>query len=54
MFAPNIGNHTPVLNIIQYCITIEDNLFLTEPITKEEIKQALFQMHRDKFPEPDV
>lgn len=54
MFAPNICNHTPMLNIIQPYITMEDYLFLMEPITKEEIKQALFQKHHDKSPWPEV
>jgi len=45
-----VTRHTPVLNIIQPCITMEDNLSLTEPITKEELKQALFQMPPDKSP----
>lgn len=48
LFAPNIGNHTPVLNMIQPCITMEDNLTLNKPIIKDELKQALFQMHLDK------
>jgi ribonuclease HI len=34
-------------------ITREDNEYLTRPIGKEEIRQALFHMHADKAPGPD-
>ncbi|MCI38529.1 CNGC5-like protein, partial [Trifolium medium] len=31
----------------------EDNERLVMPITREELKEALFQMHPDKAPGPD-
>lgn len=34
-------------------ITLEDNVELLKPITKEELRLALFQMHPDKSPGPD-
>ncbi|GAU37962.1 hypothetical protein TSUD_269770 [Trifolium subterraneum] len=52
-FKPRDGDHDPVLNLIQPRVTDDDNFFLTAPITKVEIQQALFQMHPDKSPGPD-
>ncbi|GAU35047.1 hypothetical protein TSUD_30130 [Trifolium subterraneum] len=53
LFKPIDGDHDPVLNLIQPRVTVDDNFFLTAPITKVEIQQALFQMHPDKSPGPD-
>ncbi|GAU26046.1 hypothetical protein TSUD_225070 [Trifolium subterraneum] len=53
LFKPRDSDHDPVLNIIQPRVTDDDNFFLTAPITKVEIQQALFQMHPDKSPGPD-
>ncbi|GAU43908.1 hypothetical protein TSUD_88810 [Trifolium subterraneum] len=53
LFKPRDGDHDPVLNLIQPRVTDDDNFFLTAPITKVEIQQALFQMHPDKSPGPD-
>ena len=35
------------------CVSMDDNIMLTLPITKEELRQALFQMQPDKSPGPD-
>ncbi|GAU33843.1 hypothetical protein TSUD_393510 [Trifolium subterraneum] len=53
LFKPRDGDYDPVLNLIQLRVTNNDNVFLTAPITKVEIQQALFQMHPDKSPGPD-
>ncbi|GAU50179.1 hypothetical protein TSUD_408720, partial [Trifolium subterraneum] len=53
LFKPRVGDHDPVLNLIQPRVTDNDNFVLTAPITKVEIQQALFQMHPDKSPGPD-
>ncbi|GAU23341.1 hypothetical protein TSUD_237950 [Trifolium subterraneum] len=53
LFKPRDGDHDPVLNLIHPRVTDNDNFFLTAPITKVEIQQALFQMHPDKSPGPD-
>ncbi|GAU22462.1 hypothetical protein TSUD_123490 [Trifolium subterraneum] len=53
LFKPIDGDHDLVLNLIQPRVTDDDNFFLTAPITKVEIQQALFQMHPDKSLGPD-
>ncbi|GAU47118.1 hypothetical protein TSUD_98950 [Trifolium subterraneum] len=53
LFKQRDGDHDPVLNLIQSRVTDDNNFFLTIPITKVEIHQALFQMHPDKSPGPD-
>ncbi|MCH99408.1 endonuclease/exonuclease/phosphatase family protein, partial [Trifolium medium] len=53
LFKAADGNHDPVLSIIQQKVTAEDNERLTAPILKEEIHNALMQMHPDKSPGPD-
>ncbi|GAU16656.1 hypothetical protein TSUD_326060 [Trifolium subterraneum] len=50
LFKPRVGDHDPVLNLVQPRVTNDDNFFLNAPITKVEIQQALFQMHPDKSP----
>jgi hypothetical protein len=42
------------LSLIAPRITQEDNDRLVLPITKEELREALFQMHPDKAPGPTV
>ncbi|GAU34086.1 hypothetical protein TSUD_255820 [Trifolium subterraneum] len=53
LFQPKGGNQEPVLSLISPRVSAEDNAFLEAPITKEEIRTALFQMHPDKSPGPD-
>ncbi|PNX99600.1 ribonuclease H [Trifolium pratense] len=49
----NDCTHAGVLDLIQPKITQEDNDFLMASFNKEELRQALFQMHPDKSPGPD-
>jgi hypothetical protein len=53
LFRTNIGVHEPVLNLIQRNVSESDNVMLTQPVTKEEIRQALWHMHPNKAPGPD-
>jgi hypothetical protein len=53
LFAANAGVHEPVLDLMSQCVSMDDNIMLTTPITKEELRQALFQMQPDKSPGPD-
>jgi hypothetical protein len=53
LFTPKGGFLEPVLSIISPRVSAEDNARLEAPITKEEVRVALFQMHPDKSPGPD-
>jgi hypothetical protein len=53
LFKSNSTVHEPVLSLIGPKITQDDNEKLLAPISKEELKEALFQMHPDKAPGPD-
>ncbi|MCH97677.1 CNGC5-like protein [Trifolium medium] len=53
LFKSNPAMHDPVLSLITPKITQEDNDKLVMPITREELKESLFQMHPDKAPGPD-
>ena len=53
LFAANVGVHEPVLDLMSQCVSMDGNIMLTSPITKEELRQALFQMQPDKSPGPD-
>jgi hypothetical protein len=53
LFKANSTLHDPILSLIEPQITQEDNDQLLRPISKEELKEALFQMHPDKAPGPD-
>ncbi|MCH82559.1 RNA-directed DNA polymerase (Reverse transcriptase), partial [Trifolium medium] len=53
LFKANATIHEPVLSLVAPKVTEEDNERLVAPITKEEVKNALFQMHPDKAPGPD-
>ncbi|PNY14675.1 ribonuclease H [Trifolium pratense] len=53
LFKSNSTSHDPVLSLIAPKITQEDNESLVRPISKEELKDALFQMNPDKAPGPD-
>jgi hypothetical protein len=53
LFKANAMCHEPVLALIAPKVTQEENDRLVAPITREELKAALFQMHPDKAPGPD-
>lgn len=53
LFSANVGVHEPVLDLMSQCVSMDDNIMLTSPITKEELRQAPFQMQPDKSPCPD-
>jgi hypothetical protein len=53
LFRANATTHEPILSLIAPKVTQEDNDMLVAPITREELKEALFQMHPDKAPGPD-
>ncbi|PNX78269.1 CNGC5-like protein, partial [Trifolium pratense] len=53
LFKSNPSSHDPILSLIAPKITQDDNDQLVRPITREELKEALFQMHPDKAPGPD-
>ncbi|XP_060959373.1 uncharacterized protein LOC133030597 [Cannabis sativa] len=53
LFAFEDGDYRDVLNCLQPTIREEQNDVLIEPVTTEEIKKTLFQMHPDKSPGPD-
>ncbi|KAK2388712.1 hypothetical protein QL285_062362 [Trifolium repens] len=53
LFKSNSTVHDPVLSLIGPKISQEDNEKLLAPISKEELRTALFQMHPDKAPGPD-
>jgi hypothetical protein len=53
LFKAKASVHDPILSLITPKITQEDNDKLTAPVTKEEIHEALTQMHPDKAPGPD-
>jgi hypothetical protein len=53
LFKANSSVHDPILSLVAPKINDEDNEKLVAPITKEEVREALFQMHPDKAPGPD-
>jgi hypothetical protein len=53
LFTPKGGVLDPVLSLILPRVSEADNAILEAPITKEEVRVALFQMHPDKSPGPD-
>jgi hypothetical protein len=53
LFKANSTVQEPILELVTPKITQEENDRLLLPITKEELKEALFQMHPDKAPGPD-
>ncbi|MCH97455.1 CNGC5-like protein [Trifolium medium] len=53
LFKANTTSHDPILSLVAPKVSLEENEKLVAPITKEEVKIALFQMHPDKAPGPD-
>jgi hypothetical protein len=53
LFKPKREIQEPVLSLISLRVSEEDNTRLVAPLTKEEIRIALLQMHPDKSPGPD-
>lgn len=53
MFAAEQTESEAIINCVRQTITNEQNVELLKPITPEEVKHAVFQMHPDKAPEPD-
>jgi hypothetical protein len=53
LFTPKGGSLEPVLSLITPRVSATDNATLEAPISKEEVRIALFQMHPDKSPGPD-
>jgi hypothetical protein len=54
LFRANASSHDYVLNLISPKIAQEDNDYLVVEITKEEVKNTLFQMQPDKASGPDI
>lgn len=44
---------SPVISCLHRYISDDDNDVLTAPFTEEEFLRAVFDMHPDKFPDPD-
>lgn len=53
LFSASQVDSVEVLDSVTSAITREQNLKLSMPVTDDEVKEALFQMHPDKSPGPD-
>lgn len=53
LFTSHQTQKEEVIDCIKATITEHQNTMLLLPVTKEEVKSALFQMHPDKAPGPD-
>ena len=53
LFSTNAGVHEPVLDLMSQRVSMDDNIMLTTPITKEELHKAFFQMQSEKSPGSD-
>nr|GMD77815.1 ribonuclease H [Ipomoea batatas] len=53
LFTASHGEFDEVLACITSRINPLDNVALLRPVTEEEVRQAVFQMHPDKSPGPD-
>lgn len=48
LFQGQATNYEPIISCVQECISEEKNLNLTDPLSEEELKEALFAMDMDK------
>ena len=53
LFTPSAIDWGPVVDQISPRILSSHNDMLLRPVEDEEVKDALFQMHPDKYPGPD-
>lgn len=53
LFSTTPSNWEEVIDCIPNTITLNQNEELLKPVTDIEVKNALFQMHPDKSPDPD-
>jgi carbamoylphosphate synthase small subunit len=53
LFKANTSTQDPILSLVVEKVSQEENEKLVAPITKEEVRTALFQMHPDKAPGPN-
>uniref|UniRef100_A0A803Q0P4 Reverse transcriptase domain-containing protein n=1 Tax=Cannabis sativa TaxID=3483 RepID=A0A803Q0P4_CANSA len=53
LFTASGTNSLDVINCIHPNITAPQNVEFLRPVTEEEVKAALFQMHPDKSPDPN-
>uniref|UniRef100_A0A803PV21 Reverse transcriptase n=1 Tax=Cannabis sativa TaxID=3483 RepID=A0A803PV21_CANSA len=53
LFTSSSADCVEVVNSIPQVVSNEQNFYLQQLITDEEVKKALFQMHPDKSPGPD-
>ncbi|XP_019161998.1 PREDICTED: uncharacterized protein LOC109158536 [Ipomoea nil] len=53
LFSPDYGDFQEVIETISAKVTGADNARLLHPLSMEEVRIAVFQMHPDKSPGPD-
>lgn len=53
LFSTDCFENIIHINYIRSCISDEDNQSLLAPFSMTKFKASLFQMHSDKFPDPD-
>ncbi|XP_019194791.1 PREDICTED: uncharacterized protein LOC109188616 [Ipomoea nil] len=53
LFAPNYGDMEEVVEAISERVTERDNAWLLRPLSMEEMRVSIFQMHPDKSPGTD-
>lgn len=53
VFSTDCSKNVIDVDYIRSCIFHEDNQSLLAPFSMTKFKASLFQMHSDKFPDPD-
>lgn len=53
LFASLKTQQDEILSLVQSQITMEQNQYLLEPYTADEVKEAIFSVHPDKSPGPE-